>query len=627
MHKNLIALGILTALLVGCSFDSSGLKKPAGPVCGNGELEEGEACDDSGEAPGDGCSATCTVEPGWNCDEMTLLCTPVCGDGRIVGSETCDDTGVAPGDGCDQKCGVENGWHCEDEPSTCWTICGDGVRTDDEPCDDGNLIPADGCDIDCTVETGFSCQGSEPSLCTAECGDNLVVGDEVCDGVNYNGESCQTQGFYEGMISCMSDCVHLDLANCGRFCGDGVVDGDYGEACDGTELGELSCEKLGYPGGVLACSGACQADVTGCDRWLQVALGYEHSCALRSDHTLWCWGANGDGQLGQGTTSTQQLTMVEVTALGNTVAAFTLGEYHTCAVKTDGSAWCWGRNWSGQLGNNTITSSSTPVQVKIDADRTLDNVTAVTANEAHSCALTTAGAVYCWGANWQGRLGDGTTTDRRVATQATGMAAGVAKVSAGKGHTCVLKANGQVWCWGRNWSGQVGDGTTTERTSGVQITWPVQPTPVITDLACGEEFTCVVTADGGAWCFGENGYGQLGDDTITDHGTPAPVTGMESGVSDVEAGAQHTCLIKDDHSLWCWGNNYYGRLGDGTATERHLPVAVLNMDAEVTGAGGGRRSTCGLKAGLLYCWGYNFYGQLGDGTSTDRYLPTPVAVP
>jgi alpha-tubulin suppressor-like RCC1 family protein len=235
--------------------------------------------------------------------------------------------------------------------------------------------------------------------------------------------------------------------------------------------------------------------------------------------------------------------------------------------------------------------------------------------------------VYCWGSNWQGRLGDGTYIDRRVATQATGMAAGVAKVTAGKGHTCVLKSNGQVWCWGRNWSGQVGDGTTTERTSGVQITWPTQPAPLITDIVCGEEFTCVITAAGGAWCFGENGYGQLGDDTITDHGTPAPVTGMETGIADVEAGAQHTCLIKTDGSLWCWGNNYYGRVGDGTATERHLPVAVMNMDDEVTGAGGGRRSTCGIRAGLLYCWGYNYYGQLGDGTNTDRYVPTPVAVP
>ena len=627
MCKNLIALGILLALLGACSFDSSGLKKPPGPACGNGELEEGETCDDSGVEPGDGCSAVCTVESGWHCDELTLLCQPVCGDGQVVGTETCDDSGVEPGDGCDQDCSVENGWHCEDEPSSCWTICGDGIRAEDELCDDGNLTPADGCDIDCTVEEGFSCQGNEPSICTAECGDNLVVGDELCDGVNLNGESCQTQGFYEGTISCMSDCVHLDLANCGRFCGDGVIDGSFGEECEGADFGELSCLKLGYPGGDLGCNDTCQADVTSCETWIQVALGYEHACALRSDHTLWCWGANGDGQLGQGATSTQQQTMVEVTALGDTVTAITLGEYHTCAVKTDGSVWCWGRNWNGQLGNDTNTSSSTPVQVKIDADRTLDGVTAVTANEAHSCALTTAGAVYCWGSNWQGRLGDGTYIDRRVATQATGMAAGVAKVTAGKGHTCVLKSNGQVWCWGRNWSGQVGDGTTTERTSGVQITWPTQPAPLITDIVCGEEFTCVITAAGGAWCFGENGYGQLGDDTITDHGTPAPVTGMETGIADVEAGAQHTCLIKTDGSLWCWGNNYYGRVGDGTATERHLPVAVMNMDDEVTGAGGGRPSTCGIRAGLLYCWGYNYYGQLGDGTNTDRYVPTPVAVP
>jgi alpha-tubulin suppressor-like RCC1 family protein len=254
-------------------------------------------------------------------------------------------------------------------------------------------------------------------------------------------------------------------------------------------------------------------------------------------------------------------------------------------------------------------------------------VTSVTGGEAQACALTTDGAVFCWGANWQGRLGDGTYTDRRVATPATGMTTGVAKVVTGKGHTCALKTNGQVWCWGRNWSGQLGDGTTTEHNTGAQITWPIQPAPAITDVVCGEEFTCVVTGTGGAFCFGENGYGQLGDDTTTDRATPTPVTGMAAQVADVEAGAQHTCLIKDDHGLWCWGSNYYGRVGDGSSTERHLPVAVTNLDAEVTTAAGGRRSTCAIKAGLLYCWGYNYYGQVGDGTTSDRYVATAVTYP
>lgn len=628
MKKSWCALGLLLATCLACSFDTGGLPGPTGPVCGNGAVEEGETCDDGGTFAGDGCSVTCTVEPGWTCaGEEPSVCSAVCGDGRIVGTEGCDDQGTVSGDGCDGTCAVEPGWHCEDAPSACWTVCGDGRAAGDEGCDDGNLTPGDGCDVDCTVEPGWTCVGEAPSACAAICGDGLVVGDEVCDGTNLAGRTCQTEGFYDGTISCMAGCGHLDLANCGRFCGDGIIDLEFGEVCDGEDPGTATCAGLGFPGGALACDEACQADTSGCHTWLQVVAGSDHACAVRSDHTLWCWGANGDGQLGRGTIGTSASTMQQVVALGTGVAMAAPGEYHTCALRTDGTAWCWGRNFNGQLGNDTATSSLTPVQVKLDADRTLGDVAWISAGEAQSCAVTTSGAVFCWGANWNGRLGDGTYTDRRVATPVSGLGSGWARVLTVRGHTCARSAAGALSCWGRNWSGQLGDDSNTERTSPVAVVWPVSPGPVVTDFAVGEEFTCAVTAAGAAFCFGENFNGQLGDDTTTDRRTPVPVNGQDAQVSAVAAGAQHACLIRDGGGLFCWGSNFYGRLGDGTNTERHDPVGVTGLTDGVAAVTAGRRSTCALRSGRLSCWGYNWYGQLGDGTTTDRYTPVGVVYP
>ena len=319
--------------------------------------------------------------------------------------------------------------------------------------------------------------------------------------------------------------------------------------------------------------------------------------------------------------------MAQVTALGAEVAMAAPGEYHTCALKVDGTAWCWGRNWNGQLGNDSTIGSLVPVQVKIDADRLLTDVVWISAGEAQNCAVTAAGAVLCWGMNLNGRLGDGTYFDRRVATPVSGLDAGWSQVRTARGHTCALSDTGVLSCWGRNWSGQLGDDTYTERTTPVAVVWPVSPGPTVVTFACGDEFTCAVTAAGAAFCFGENGNGQLGDDTTTDRRTPVQVNGHGAQVADVAAGAAHACLIRQDGGLWCWGNNYYGRLGDGTSTERRVPVAVTSYGEGVTDASCGRRSTCGVRDSRLSCWGYNYYGQLGDGTSTDRYTPQPVVYP
>ncbi len=609
--------------LVSCSFDASGLDKiPKG--CGNGVQEEGEACDDHNRDPGDGCDAACSVEEGWTCSAAG--CTPVCGDGRILGMEQCDDGGLLPDDGCDAECRVEPGWYCEDVPSACETRCGDGVRAGGEACDDGNLSAQDGCSELCRVEPGFACDGTAPSTCTPVCGDNLVVAGEVCDGVNLDGKTCQSFGFYQGMLGCMSDCRHFDQANCTRTCGDGIIDADFGEACD-TDAFEAddTCVSQGYPGGTLGCSGTCELDTTPCNRWTEVSVGESHACALRSDATVWCWGYNFYGQLGQPSSSFMRSAVpVQIPSGGATVVTIESGYNHICAVISDKTVWCWGANSYGQLGNGQTQGSPTPVQVKLDADRTLENVVKVSAGESHTCALTGTGAVYCWGSNVFGQLGDGTTTGRLYATPLPTLASGVVDLAAGQSHTCAVKSDGTAWCWGSNTYGELGTEPPAPRHLPTSVDWGTTPAPTLASLSCGEDFTCVVSNTGNMFCFGYNIFGQLGNGQATSTFRPSPVT-LPDPARRAAAGGSHACAVLQSGNLFCWGYNIDGQVGDGSQTQRNTPVQVSILDA-VGLAGAGKRHTCAVQNGQLFCWGLNSDGQVGDGSYASRHQPTAVSV-
>lgn len=609
--------------LCSCSFDASGLDRlPKG--CGNGVLEEGEACDDGNRVSSDGCDAACAVETGWTC--TVAGCTPICGDGRILGMEQCDDGATAAGDGCDAECRVEAGWYCEDVPSTCVTRCGDGVRAGQEMCDDGNLAPSDGCSDLCRVETGFSCEGSLPSVCSPVCGDNLVVAGEVCDGVNLDGKTCGSFGFYQGVLGCMSDCRHFDQANCMRTCGDGVLDADFGEACDtdAFDPGD-TCVSAGYPGGEMGCSGTCELDFASCRNWLEVAGGEDHTCALRSDGTVWCWGGNLYGQLGQPASNPSYATRpLQVPSGGVLATAVVTGYSHTCAITADRTLWCWGANTSGQLGNGQTVGSSVPVQVMTDADRPLENVVRAAAGRSHTCALTDAGAVYCWGSNFSGQLGNGTNTDQHYAAALPTLSSSVADLSAGEYHACALKVDGTAWCWGSNTYGQVGVTGGGNETLPVSVDWGTSVPPMLISVSCGESFTCVASSAGAAYCFGNNIYGQLGNGGSVSSSRPVTVS-LTDPVQGVAGGGSHACAVLQNGSLQCWGMNLYGQLGDGTQTQRTSPVPVLNL-AGANRMDGGKRHTCAVADGKLFCWGANSQGQVGDGSYTDRVLPVPVDV-
>jgi len=306
-----------------------------------------------------------------------------------------------------------------------------------------------------------------------------------------------------------------------------------------------------------------------------------------------------------------------VTAQG--VAALTAGDEHTCALTSTGGVKCWGWNADGQLGDGTTTHRSTPV----DVSGLTSGVTAPAAGSAHTCAVTNAGGVKCWGDNYWGQLGDGTTIDRYTPVDVSGLMSEVTALAAGGGHTCALTSTGGAKCWGWNADGQLGDGTTTDRSTPVDVSGL---TSGVTALAVGYLHTCAVTTAGGVKCWGDNYWGQLGDGTTTAHSTPVDVSGLTSGVTALAAGSAHTCAVTSTSGVKCWGANHRGQLGDGTTTARSTPVDASGLTSGVAVLAAGADHTCAVtSAGGVKCWGYNGYGQLGDGTTTARSTPVDVS--
>ena len=227
--------------------------------------------------------------------------------------------------------------------------------------------------------------------------------------------------------------------------------------------------------------------------------------------------------------------------------------------------------------------------------------TAIAAGGAHTCALTSAGGVKCWGLNKDGRLGDGTRTERHAPVAVSGLASGVGAIAAGGAHTCALTSAGGVKCWGGNVYGQLGDGTTTMRTTPVAVSGLASGVAAVT--ARGGH-TCALTSAGAVECWGANGVGQLGDGTTATRLTPVAVSDLTSGIQAIDAGSYHTCALTHTGAVACWGYNQSGQLGDGTTTDHHTPVAVSGLASGVAAVAAGDGHTCALtSAGAVECWG------------------------
>ena len=362
-------------------------------------------------------------------------------------------------------------------------------------------------------------------------------------------------------------------------------------------------------------------------------------CVLHADHTIWCAGENQYGQLGQGLTGPPMSTWVEVrdstSAVIADATAVSIGWEFACAIRAGGSVWCWGVGGSGQMGNNATGGSPAAVQVLKAVGQPLVDIAELGSGMNHTCARDSAGAVWCWGKNNYGQIGDGTTTDRTVATPVLDAPAGPALTGAlsldvGGEHNCLMKANKALWCWGRNDRGQVGDGSTTQRPN---------PVPVGTAelYSVGKFHTITTQSDGSVSTVGDVWRNRIGngaavyDIGVNHYSTPervlvtpggAPFTGFKS----IAAGGV-SCALMTDTTVQCWGDNNHGQTGTGGGSTTPTPVItsdgkpLTGVDRIVTQFA---RVCVHITTGQWLCWGRNLEGAFGDGTFANHPLPTVI---
>jgi alpha-tubulin suppressor-like RCC1 family protein len=368
-----------------------------------------------------------------------------------------------------------------------------------------------------------------------------------------------------------------------------------------------------------------QPDSTEAASAAAIAAGGANTCSITPAGGARCWGYNYYGQMGDGTRE-QSTTPMDVVGLGSGVVSLDVGDRHSCAVIAKAALKCWGTNFDGELGDGTSgTGNFSPVPV--DVVGLSEGVSDVASGQWHTCAVTSGGGVKCWGRNTAGQLGNGTLTPSAVPGDVLWLDSGIARIAAGGLHTCALTSAGGVKCWGGNASGQVGDGT-----SGKDNQLRIVPQDVqglqsgVVSIVAGLFHTCALTTSGGVKCWGENHSGQLGDGTQTGRGTPADVTGLTLGVVAITAGMHHTCAVTATGEVKCWGYNLAGQIGDGSQLDRFTPTSVAGLGTTAKAVAAGSYHTCALTTGgAIRCWGAGGDGQLGNGTTEISLTPVDAA--
>ena len=338
---------------------------------------------------------------------------------------------------------------------------------------------------------------------------------------------------------------------------------------------------------------------------VMVSTGVSHTCATTRTGGVRCWGMNASGELGAGTLF-ERSTPLRVAAVSRAVE-IAAGGGHTCARTSEGSVECWGANKAAQLGNRTRLVSATPTPLSGLTRPALS----LAAGDRHTCALTTTGEVSCWGANDAGQLGDGSLLDRGRAVGVQGLRADLIRIAAGENHSCALSVEGAVRCWGKNASGQLGDGTFVPRRRAT----PMRGRVNAAEISAGGRHTCAVTTAGEVECWGANDWGQLGTGAPTARSKPRRVPGLTDRAVDVTNGDNHSCALMSAGAVECWGANDLGQLGNGTRSLRSGPIRVKGLTDAATRVTAGDNHTCALmRQGRIHCWGVNDSGQLGAGT-------------
>ncbi len=345
--------------------------------------------------------------------------------------------------------------------------------------------------------------------------------------------------------------------------------------------------------------------------WAYISGGYYHTIAIKSDGTLWAWGRNNYGQLGDGTTVNKS-SPIQIGTDTNWVS-ISCGQDYTIAIKSDGTLWAWGGNNYGQLGDGTAVDKHSPTQIGTDT-----SWTSISCGQGHTIAIKSDGTLWAWGLNNYGQLGDGTIVDKHSPIQ-IGTDTSWASISCGRYHTIAIKSDGTLWAWGWNYDGQLGDGTTGDKHSPIQIGTDTD----WVSISCGQGYTIAIKSDGTLWAWGNTGFGQLGDGTTVNKSSPIQI-GTDTSWASISCGYFHTIAIKSDGTLWAWGWNYYGQLGDGTTVDKNSPIQI-GTDTDWVSISCGRYHTIAIKSdGTLWAWGYNSSGQLGDGTIVNKHSPIQI---
>jgi alpha-tubulin suppressor-like RCC1 family protein len=352
-------------------------------------------------------------------------------------------------------------------------------------------------------------------------------------------------------------------------------------------------------------------------RYTHLSAGYYHTCGLTAPGTAYCWGGNSFGTLGDG--SFADRFFPTVVAGGRAFEALDAGAGHNCALTAAGAAWCWGQNDEGQAGDGTFAARNQPVAVVGG-----HTFTSISAGHAHSCGLTTDGTAWCWGDDSQGQLGDGgpDQTGKSAEPVRVQLDIPLSEIHAGYYQTCALTTTTEAWCWGQNVAGQNGDGST----DGSHVPVSVAGNLAFVSLAPGDRFVCGV-ATGGVWCWGANRHGELGANAPDTSRVPIRLEDAPSlnavfastGTTTVPTAESYACGIGANGRLSCWGGairSLRSRGGPATLDDR---VRALSLTA-------GAQHVCVIsRDGYAYCGGANYAGQLGDGTRIDR--SSLIAVP
>ncbi len=385
----------------------------------------------------------------------------------------------------------------------------------------------------------------------------------------------------------------------------------------------------------------------------KVSAGNKHACALLETGEIWCWGdTQSVTALGDGVTTTTSQIPVQVTGNKDYVDV-SAGYNHTCAVRQNGEAWCWGGGTGGQLGNAANSNSAIPVKVS-----TVNNFLQIDANlyQPSTCGVTKSGSAYCWGTETaNGNFANGATSGvQNTPSAVTTTVNDIAQISAGPNTTCVLRHNGQIWCAGNQTGGRVGNGLTAGNTN---VLARVLGGGTYKKVSFGESSGCGLSTNNELWCWGQDNVGQLGNGPNVTSNQATPVKLPGENYIDVNGGsdfflvlqskkfnktsnidprtgriavsgnntADAACYIDLEGVAWCWGTNTNGQLGNGTTTPSVSPVRVVSSEKwkKIVIS---KDHACGIKkGGTLWCWGNDASGQLGNGGTTgDQTSPYQV---